>query len=404
MQDQEIRDCLQKYLFYHIIPLTKTIATPGWEGSVPMVNMILQAVRSLDLKNKRVLDIGCRDGLFCFEAENTGAREVIGIDNDLSPGATEFLIPFFESKVKMHQMNVLDLKPETFGLFDVVLFPGVLYHLRYPFWALKLIRDVLENNGTLVLETGILAGGNRHALLYCPVGTDSPYEPSSCTFFNLKGLIDTMESLGFSVCHVDTMGKTHLRQGEDSLPEPSAPLPTDRAIMVCRRIEKTANPVLEGYWNGTHKLHTADHKSSAALAPAIVESQPHDNLLRQLIATTRLLHTPLGNAGSANAITENQGPQARRGETPESNLKAVNQQLEADNKAKESVIQMLNETCKERLALIQKLDAALSARTTAGARQWLVSARGILRYLNRLGRISLSEKTAPTKETKREHQ
>lgn len=41
---------------------------------------------------------------------------MVGIDNDLSKGATELLIPFFNSKVRMHQMNLYDLKPESFGL------------------------------------------------------------------------------------------------------------------------------------------------------------------------------------------------------------------------------------------------------------------------------------------------
>ena len=65
-----------------------------------------------------MLDIGCRDGLFAFEAESMGASEVIGIDNDLSKAAVEFLIPFLKSKVTMYEMNLYDLKPETFGLFD----------------------------------------------------------------------------------------------------------------------------------------------------------------------------------------------------------------------------------------------------------------------------------------------
>jgi tRNA (mo5U34)-methyltransferase len=98
----------------------------------------LKYVRSLDLRGKRVLDIGCRDGLFSFAAESMGAIDVIGIDNDLSRGATELLIPYFNSKVRMHQMNLYDLTPERFGTFDVVIFPGVLYHLRYPFWGLRL--------------------------------------------------------------------------------------------------------------------------------------------------------------------------------------------------------------------------------------------------------------------------
>jgi tRNA (mo5U34)-methyltransferase len=43
------------------------------------------------VRGKRVIDIGCRDGMFSFEAERMGAAEVTGIDNDLSTAAVEFL-------------------------------------------------------------------------------------------------------------------------------------------------------------------------------------------------------------------------------------------------------------------------------------------------------------------------
>src|SRR5262249_7329636 len=150
-----------------------------------------------------VLDIGCRDGLFSFEAEKMGAAEVIGIDNDPSVAAIRFLIPYFKSKVQMHELNVYDLLPTTFGKFDVVIFSGVLYHLRYPFWGLKLVRDVVKDGGTLLLETAVYVDDNKYPLLFCPVGAESPYEPTSCTFFNTKALTDTLYSLGLTVRKID---------------------------------------------------------------------------------------------------------------------------------------------------------------------------------------------------------
>lgn len=42
----------------------------------------------------------------------------------------------------MYELNLFDLKPETFGTFDLIILCGVLYHLRYLFWALKVLRDV----------------------------------------------------------------------------------------------------------------------------------------------------------------------------------------------------------------------------------------------------------------------
>jgi 2-polyprenyl-3-methyl-5-hydroxy-6-metoxy-1,4-benzoquinol methylase len=210
MNDTELRQVLDRYAFYHIIKLTDTISTPGYPEYVPAQNLCMKYLKSLDLKGKRVLDIGCRDGLFSFAAESMGAAEVVGIDNDLSKAATEFLIPFFNSKVRMYQMNLYDLKPESFGRFDVIIFPGVLYHLRYPFWGLRAIRDVLNSGGHLLIETGIWLGERNNAMLFCPIGGDSPYAPdeTSCTFFNEKGLVDTLTSLGFQTVHTELLSKT----------------------------------------------------------------------------------------------------------------------------------------------------------------------------------------------------
>ena len=105
MNENEIRQVMSRYKFYHIIKLTDNIATPGNTAYVPAQNLCMKYLISLDVKGKRVLDIGCRDGLFSFAAESMGAAEVIGIDNDLSKPATEFLIPFFNSNVKMQQIN-----------------------------------------------------------------------------------------------------------------------------------------------------------------------------------------------------------------------------------------------------------------------------------------------------------
>lgn len=187
------------FTFYHSIFITAEFSTPGWPAAVPIVENALKVLRTLDLEGKRILDIGCRDGAYSFEAEKLGAAEVIGFDNDLTPGVNAWLVKQLGSKIRFENFNLLDLRPETFGFFDVVLFPGVLYHLRFPFYALDLINRVLKPGGNLLIETGILVGDENRPLLYCPVGKDSPYEATSCTFFNRKGLKDTMQSLGFTL-------------------------------------------------------------------------------------------------------------------------------------------------------------------------------------------------------------
>jgi SAM-dependent methyltransferase len=205
MTDAELREAMKAYKFYHIIPLTETVSTPGVPAYVPLQQNFMKCLKRLDLKGKRVLDIGCRDGLFSFAAERMGAAEVVGIDHNLSKPATEFLIPYFKSQVRMLEQNVYDLKAQELGLFDVILFAGVLYHLRYPFWALKVLRDMMKPDGELLIETAIWRGDPNNAMLFCPIEGDSPYEPSSCTFFNEKGLVDTLKSLNFETVNIEVL-------------------------------------------------------------------------------------------------------------------------------------------------------------------------------------------------------
>jgi SAM-dependent methyltransferase len=268
MDDNELRRALGRYKFYHVIRLTDGVQTPGWSNPDVLRTqaMTLGVLRGLDLAGKRVLDVGCRDGLFSFAAERQGAAEVVGIDNDLSRPATEFLIPYFRSRVRMHQLNVYDLTPEHFGAFDVVICAGVLYHLRCPFWGLKRLGDVLAPGGLLVLETALRVDDNREALLYCPVGADSPYEPTSCAFFNEMGLTDTLKSLGLAAEQVVYLNGPRQRSGplpalrrrlRDLRGRPP-PRVLDRATFTCRRTgpDAVATAEVQQFWFGTHKGHT----------------------------------------------------------------------------------------------------------------------------------------------------
>ncbi len=264
--ENDLIEKLNEYEFYHTIQLTETISTNGVEFVFELTRMILDSMKNIDYKDKRVLDIGCRDGLFSFEAEKLGASEVIGIDNNISKGAVEFLIPFFKSNVKMYEENLFNLTPELYGLSDIVMFPGTLYHLRYPFWALKTVRNILKPEGVILLETAISYDQSKHAMLYCPVKEESPYDPTSVSFFNEKGIIDTLNSLGFnieSINHLNLNNKfnkninlmTQIKNAtkallfSDRLYEPKN---IDRIIIHCRLSGKSELEKLEQYWDSIH--------------------------------------------------------------------------------------------------------------------------------------------------------
>src|SRR5262249_58156010 len=69
MDEAQLRREMEGLPFYHTVALTPTLSTPGWPVVVPIVEMVREALHTLDLRGKRVLDIGCRAGLFSFEAD-----------------------------------------------------------------------------------------------------------------------------------------------------------------------------------------------------------------------------------------------------------------------------------------------------------------------------------------------
>jgi tRNA (mo5U34)-methyltransferase len=97
---------------------------------------------------RSVLDIGCNGGFYSIEMKRLGAARVLGIDSDPDYLAqARFAAEVCGAKIELREMSVYDVASigET---FDIVLFMGVLYHLRHPLLALDLInqhvaRDVL---------------------------------------------------------------------------------------------------------------------------------------------------------------------------------------------------------------------------------------------------------------------
>lgn len=199
MTDEQILNELKKYSFYHRIEVKEGIYTRETANTHFSHRKLFKYLDTIDFKNKKVLDVGCRDGVFCFYAEKKGAKEVIGIDNFVSKGTVEFLIPYFNSKVKIYEKNLFDLSESDFGKFDIILFFGVLYHLREPISPIKRLSDLLEEDGLLLCETAITDNIESKPIIYVPYNTGPYDDPTSCTFFNVQGLKETFMSLNCEV-------------------------------------------------------------------------------------------------------------------------------------------------------------------------------------------------------------
>lgn len=94
-----------------------------------------------DLSGKTVLDIGCNAGFYSLEMKKRGAERVVGIDSDPHYLAqAKFASEVSGLQVEFHELDVYNVA-QLGEKFDVVIFMGVLYHLRHPLLALDLIHE-----------------------------------------------------------------------------------------------------------------------------------------------------------------------------------------------------------------------------------------------------------------------
>jgi len=93
-----------------------------------------------DLSGRTVLDIGCNAGFYSIEMKLRGAERVVGIDSDERYLAQARLAcEALNIDIELHQLSVYEVG-RLCEKFDLVLFMGVLYHLRHPLLALDIIR------------------------------------------------------------------------------------------------------------------------------------------------------------------------------------------------------------------------------------------------------------------------
>lgn len=147
----------RQWKWHHRIEVAPGVWTPGLQDTPTVLSQIGMPE---DLSGMRVLDIGARDGFFTFEAERRGAREVLALDNE-APTNTGFAIAaeLLDSKATYVTENVYSLSAERYGRFDLVLFLGVIYHLRHPLLALDRIHDICAPEATLLVETHMIDEG-----------------------------------------------------------------------------------------------------------------------------------------------------------------------------------------------------------------------------------------------------
>lgn len=144
MNQEAVRDRVQALgPWFHNITLGGVQTAPDhFLGDYPMVKwQRFEEAIPADLSGMSVLDIGCNAGFYSMQMKRRGAARVLGIDFDedyLRQARFAAEVEGLEieyRKLSVYDMGALDER------FNLVLFVGVLYHLRHPLLALDLIHE-----------------------------------------------------------------------------------------------------------------------------------------------------------------------------------------------------------------------------------------------------------------------
>ena len=179
--------------FYH------TIEIPGLgvqRGSWDLRPGIDQYLGNIDLRGKRVLEIGAANGFVCFEMERRGA-DVVALDlpeeltYDAPPFADEYLNrhaylagqrrirnAFWLAHKRLHSKAKLvyghaNQLPASFGQFDVGVIANVLQHLQDPVGAIMQLANASKS--VVVTETDWLSGVSDDLKGMIYFDNDNPY-------------------------------------------------------------------------------------------------------------------------------------------------------------------------------------------------------------------------------------
>jgi len=143
LSTEEIRERVESLgPWFHNLDLKGVRTAPAhFLGDYPAVKWHRFADAIPEVRGRSVLDIGCNGGFYSIEMKRRGAARVLGIDSDADYVAqARFAAEISELEIEFRQLSVYDVA-KIAERFDLVLFLGVLYHLRHPLLALDLIHE-----------------------------------------------------------------------------------------------------------------------------------------------------------------------------------------------------------------------------------------------------------------------
>jgi len=193
------------FAWYHSIDLGNGVKTKGQSVMAEMVTEDLLP----DFRDRSVLDIGAWDGYYSFLAERRGAARVVALDHyawgvdfaartqywnecfqqGVLPDQTRDTTDFWraelpgrrgfdlahralDSRVEAVVADFTTMDVSTLGTFDVVLYLGVLYHMKEPLTCLERVRAVTRDVAVIETVAAQVPGNTGRSLLELHAGGD----------------------------------------------------------------------------------------------------------------------------------------------------------------------------------------------------------------------------------------
>lgn len=141
--------------WFHNLDLLGVPTAPNhFLGDFPAVKWKhISAAIPEDLNGASILDIGCNGGFYSIQMKRRGAARVLGVDvDDRYLNQARFAAKTLGVNIEFENRSVYQVDAIA-GRFDYVFFMGVLYHLRYPLFALDRVITKVAPGGKLVFQT-----------------------------------------------------------------------------------------------------------------------------------------------------------------------------------------------------------------------------------------------------------
>jgi tRNA (mo5U34)-methyltransferase len=201
-EQQALRERIHALTWFHQIDFGEDLVSPGM---IPLETLRKQAdVYFRDgIAGRTFLDIGCWDGFNSIEASRRGASRVLATDHLVwSEGygnrraAFDLARARLAPSIEAMDIDLPDLTVERVGTFDIVLFAGVLYHLRHPLLALERLAPLAKE--TFILETHLDARWMpRPAMVFYP-GREQDNDPTNWWGPNRACVEAMLRDVGFA--------------------------------------------------------------------------------------------------------------------------------------------------------------------------------------------------------------